>query len=140
MRRLKTGQSPNARGNDQRVPSVLRGLQKRQVESGEYKLNQEVDTGQTWIDGRPIYRYVRDIGSLPNAGTKTLELGFSYREIVEMRGVIRNGLETRALPYNDITSTQDIEFRASNTDFAIQTAINYGSWQGYAIFEYTKQG
>jgi hypothetical protein len=103
---------------------------------------EEVNTGKKWIDGKPIYRKIVDIGALPNATTKTVAHNISnYDVFTTIKGIAFNNAKTAQieLPYitaNNINTAISIEINA--TDVQIISGINRSSLSGYAILEYTK--
>lgn len=138
MRRLKSGNTPNTKGNDQRAHRNQAAQQKRSEDQKQYKLNQEVATGEVWIDGRSIYRKVINVGTLPNAGTETHAIGSTYNEIVRLWGGFRIEDSFRPFPYVDTTTANLVELRVDGPNIVVVTAINYSGHAGFVVLEYTK--
>jgi hypothetical protein len=57
-------------------------------------------TGETWIDGKPIYHKVIDIGALPNAAEKQVAHGIAnFNDLVRLEGLARYTSERLTLPF-----------------------------------------
>ena len=91
----------------------------------------------TWIDGRPIYRKVIDLGTLPNNSSKYVETGLIHTNIrvIRLYGNACNASGSYQSGLNDIYSRLNL---VSDNTLGIQTTINFSSFTGYAILEYTK--
>ena len=104
----------------------------------------EQKTGGKWIDGKPIYRKIVDIGALPNATTKTVAHNISnYGVFTTIKGIAFNSAKTAQieLPYvatNAANINYAISIEINGSDIQIITGINRTSLSGYAILEYTK--
>lgn len=60
----------------------------------------EVNTGATWIDGKPIYKKTVNFGQLPNATSKRVNPSISNLErVVDMRAMARGQGINTPLPY-----------------------------------------
>jgi hypothetical protein len=140
MRRQRIGRSANPQGNQQRTPNVLRGLQKSDEQANEFRVGKEIDTGKTWIEGQPIYRFVFDFGALPNATTKTMDPGLGNVQMVEIRGIASNGRAFLPLPWPSTTAANSITLHYdTNKEVSITTGNNYSSYGTvYIILEYIK--
>lgn len=141
MRRLKSGSTPNRKGNDLRITRTAAELQDRLIEQSTYKLNQEVDTGETWIDGRAIYRMVTEVGPLPNATTKDVNHNVeSYAAIIRIWGWAQDGDTTLPLPHPNPTAANSVAIALLNGQrIRIITGINRtGYTTAYIVLEYTK--
>ena len=99
----------------------------------------EIVTGKKWIDGKPIYRKVIDIGTLPNTTTKSVDHGITNFDLcISLVGVVRNSTSRLTIPsvWNDATET--IGIYANGTSVIVSTSKDRSSFSGYAIIEYTK--
>lgn len=114
--------------------NVLRNVKDYVDNSNSYS-TQEVKTGGTWIDGKPIYRKVVDIGTLPDTTSKSV-----LHNIQNLNKV----LETK-LVAND--STNFIVCNFGGTELAVYidgvnilivSGNNLTGYTGYVIIEYTK--
>lgn len=96
----------------------------------------EINTGKKWIDGKPIYRKVIDLGALPNNTTKNIAHNIQdIEEIPELNVIARNNLGGRiSLRYDGSTSS----VYATATNVVVTAAVDFSGFTGYAILEYTK--
>lgn len=92
-----------------------------------------------WIDGKPLYRKVVDLGNLPNNTIKNVAHGLTISNVR-----IRNfygiaSYSTYYLHLPNITSDNTNDVLYINTDnIVIKTNTNRSSYTGYCILEYTK--
>ena len=106
---------------------------------------EEVLTGKFWIDGKPIYRKVIDIGAFPNAGTKTISTQISDVDIfTKIDGTAYNSIMNRSIPI-PYSNEQNVNHQVrviienhSDCQLSICTNDNYSNFYGYMILEYTK--
>lgn len=99
----------------------------------------EVDTGKTWIDGKPIYRKVVDCGLLPNNTFKDVSHNISnLDEIININGIINynNGFYN-LFPLYKTSSIAYIDY-ISTSIFKIKTTQSEGNANLKLIVEYTK--
>lgn len=104
----------------------------------------EVKTNKVWIDGKPIYRKVVDVGNIPDTTSKSIAHNIANIGtiiICEGRAVANTTAKTSiGLPYvNTDSSTVCIQVYANVTNVVVKTAS--GSWinyVGFVILEYTK--
>lgn len=91
----------------------------------------------TWIDGKPIYRKVVELGFLPNNGTKYVPTGLIHTDIRLVRlygnsstddGKYQTGLNDLCTRINTL----------SDNTLSVTTTANFSDFTGYAILEYTK--
>lgn len=95
----------------------------------------------TWIDGKPIYRVVKNIGNLPNNGRK--EVSFS--------GIIPTGVvctkiygitERISQSVTDYLNLKDVcsllMYRATTNILYVDTSEDRSNYTGYVVLEYTK--
>lgn len=95
-------------------------------------------TGQFWIDGKPVYRKVIDFGALPNATTKSVAHGLTgIGEIVSLRAIANDSAASafvKALPM----PTQLDSLAIDTTNVTIVTSADLTAYeQAYAVIEYT---
>ena len=102
--------------------------------SNSYSTN-EIKTGGKWIDGKPIYRKVVDIGTLPDT---------TYKSVLHNIQNLNKVLEAK-LVANDSTNNVVCNFGGSemkvfidSIDVIVSTSNNFSGYSGYAILEYTK--
>ena len=103
----------------------------------------EVSTGQTWIDNKPIYRKVIDIGNLPNASQTIVSHNISNIErIVKLYGSATRDRDKETLPIPYVTFNSNnsggINLYANNVSVFVSTSSDRSSYTGYVVLEYTK--
>ena len=99
----------------------------------------EVDTGTKWINGESIYRKTVNIGSLPNATSKTVAHNISnFGTLVKLEGSFTNGTISSPLPYPSATSTRVVEVWVDATDITVGSAMDRSAFTGYVTLYYTK--
>ena len=96
-----------------------------------------------WTDGKPIFRKVVDLGSMPNATTKNVAHSISNLDkVIAIRGMCTNGTTTFPLPYamalTYATNEYDFSIYVNATNIVIATGTNRSSYSGFAIIDYTK--
>ena len=93
-----------------------------------------------WIDGKPLYRKVIDIGNLPNATTKTVNTGLASNVIVtKMQGLCYGSGVVFPLPYVSVGGLNTcIAIWLSNNygTLNIQTGYDRSALKGYVTIEY----
>ena len=113
------------------------------VDNSNSYSTEEVKTGGTWIDGKPIYRKVVNFGALPNATSKNITFDNIYADtFVKVTVVAKSSSSGDAIsiPYAAIGTTSDsINYVVSNNMIRINTGTNYSSFdECHFILEYTK--
>lgn len=99
----------------------------------------------TWIDGKPLYRKVIDMGALPNNTSKSLDTGLIFNSSncilrnISAVASYANGI-TFPLPF---TSLNDFDYMVSinidnNNKLVVTTGQDRSGMTGYAILQYTK--
>lgn len=92
----------------------------------------EVKLNEKWIDGKPIYRKVVNMGNLLNNNTKSVKHGLSNFVIRTINGAATNGSVCIGISgFND-------EVYISKTDVIWNTKANRSSFTAYVVLEYTK--
>lgn len=95
-------------------------------------------TGHFWIDGKPIYRKVLDLGALPSSTSKTVAHGLTgIGEIVSLSGAANDSAASafvKALPLpNDV-----VALAIDTTNVTATTASDLTAYeQCYAVIDYT---
>lgn len=96
---------------------------------------EEVKTGGTWIDGKPIYRKVVDVGTLPNATSKSVLHNIqNLNKILEAKLVANDS--TNSIVCNFGGTAMAVYIDAAN--IITKTDNNFTGYSGYVIIEYTK--
>ena len=111
-----------------------------QEQSGIIYASEEKLTGDTWVDGKPVYRKVFNHGGLPNATSKSIAHGIgSISSVVSLRGYATNGTNFFPLPYVQITANLCVAIYVSGANIGIDTGVDRTAYNaGYIIIEYTK--
>lgn len=96
----------------------------------------------TWIDDKPLYRKVIDVGSLPNSATIEVDTGLDSAVVrpIKMHGYAYNSTTGAflILPYI-IGSGGDIYLQYLTTNkFRIITSTDRTNLNAYVVLEYTK--
>lgn len=94
-------------------------------------------TGQFWVDGKPIYRKVVDLGALPNNTTKSVAHGLTgLGEIVSLGGIAIDDATAFAAAFPLPSDVVGLAIDTTNVD--VTTASDLTAYdQAYAIVEYT---
>lgn len=105
-------------------------------------LENELIVGK-WIDDKPIYRKVIDIGNLPNASQTIVSHNISNIErIVKLYGSATrdSDKDTMPIPYVTFNSNNSggINLFANNVSVLVSTSTDRSSYTGYVVLEYTK--
>lgn len=106
---------------------------------------EEVKTNKVWIDGKPVYRKVIQIDSMPNTSTVTYETGLNYADvhITKIYGVMTNNAGVN-FPIPDPGTTETNKSRLSMLSngellmISIMTASDRSAFNGHVVLEYTK--
>lgn len=101
----------------------------------------EIDTGATWIDGKPIYKKTVDTGALPNTTGKNIAHGIAnFGDLVKIEGgAIQPGVSWLPLPYSDITTAGVVGVFLNNTNIYIFAGNNRSNLtKSYVTLYYTK--
>lgn len=104
-----------------------------------YSLN-EIDTGKTWIDGKPIYRKVYNVGALPNSTDKNIDSELTDVSIKRIYGyAVASDNTTIALPHASNGEGYCINVYFNNrNNITISTGVDRSYFYGYVVLEYTK--
>ena len=111
-------------------------------ETNDYSTD-ETKTFSKWIDGKPIYRKVVNLSTMPNNTIKSVAHRISNISIfTSIRGIAK-GFGASAgtyipLPYAHSVSSSNIALTVDNTNVNVSTSTDYTNYGGYAILEYTK--
>lgn len=100
----------------------------------------EVKTNKVWIDGKPIYRKVIDIGSLPNTTGKSVNHGISsLGNVVRTYGCVTNGISSQLpLPFVSLSESHCVMYAILETTIDITTGVDRSAYSGWIAVEYTK--
>ena len=90
-----------------------------------------------WIDGKPVYRKVIDVGNLPNATTKRIAHNISnLKQVISIEGYYRSSSYTFKFPH--VTDTYFVIMYTTGTYVEIVSNIDRSGFTGMAILDYTK--
>ena len=98
----------------------------------------------TWIDGKPIYRKVYEINSLPNKERMYVDCNIpNVQHVITMRGVMESSTEWDSMPsaYTNGTLIDSLVIeRTGNTLTRIRILNNFdrSKFSAFVILEYTK--
>ena len=94
----------------------------------------------TWTDGKPIYRKVISIGTLPgSSGAKNTAHGISnIGTLIRIYGFAYSGGTRFPLPYTTNVNSNNIALYANNTNVIVEVGQSRSGYTAYAILEYTK--
>lgn len=105
----------------------------------------EVNTGKTWIDGKPIYRKSYAVAAFPNKGFVNVPLNISnLGQVVDYYGIASDGTNTIRVPYYSVDGDlYGIQISISNNSTLVLKTNESGDRSGYSgtvTVEYTKEG
>ena len=96
----------------------------------------------TWIDGKPIYRKVFNIGTLPNTAIKDTAHGLTNIEVKKIYGYSKRANDNFYVPLpfsSENTSGYNIALSVLNDYIRIATGIDRTAFtETYVTLEYTK--
>lgn len=100
----------------------------------------EVNTGQTWIDGSPIYRKVVEFGALPNNTTKVVAHGITgLLFLTSFMCITRTAGGTfRQVPFADNVLADAVDWSMDAVNIAINTRVDWSDHAATITLEYTK--
>lgn len=95
----------------------------------------------TWINGKPLYRKVVDVGTLPNNTTNEINVGLSNIVVRNMYGCATNSDNSYTIPipftHNNSSSALSLRFSVNKLILITQGDLSqYVS--SYVVIEYTK--
>ena len=120
------------------IDTLIRGLDgvaEAAEEESTYSTDERI-VGK-WIDGSDVYEKVINFGKLPNATTKSVTHGITYKEVVFFSGVATSASDVRAMP-SVSTSTYFITITMNTTNINILVAEDFSTYDGYITIRYTK--
>lgn len=94
----------------------------------------------TWIDGKPLYRKVINIGTLPNTASATIAHKISYVDKIRTNGSFAIASSGYSVPVPNVTAstTGHIAINVDRTNIYVTTNSNRSDLTGYIVLEYTK--
>lgn len=119
------------------IKSVVNNNATELTNNGSYSTT-EVNTGMTWINGKPIYRKVFDFGYLPNNTTAEIGSGLTNVVITQMYGVAANNSNaTLTIPEANGGNSIRLVYTSDNK-VQVGTTYDRSSFYAYIILEYYK--
>lgn len=98
----------------------------------------EVNTGATWIDGKPIYKKTIDMGALPAGGTTTTSdvSSLNIETLVDCRGMAWNPTSRNFRPLPFVGDSMDNMLRVDVQNVSDVHTLRIisttgGAWTGY---------
>ena len=129
---------------ENRITKVNNEINKR----GESSTTREVKTNETWIDGKPIYRKVIELGSINSDGSKTFNHGISnvdniwidssHSFLVEGENSYMFSRINVSKDLTDIPATSALTGVVNKTTFTLLTGSNAVFTNGYVTLLFTK--
>ena len=105
------------------------------VDSSNSYSTEEIKTGGTWIDGKPIYRKVVNVGTLPDKTSKNVQHNIqNLDKVLEIKLVANDGISSIVCNFGG--KEMGVYIDAANV--IITSGDNFTGYSGYAIIEYTK--
>lgn len=105
----------------------------------------EVKTGETWVDGRPIYRKVLNVENLPNNTAKNISTGLSSSSVLPifLKGyALKTTGEYACMPLPFFTNTNPVYIGYLNSNsiwnIVVTTTSDRSNFNGYITIEYIK--
>lgn len=99
----------------------------------------ESKTGNTWVDGKPIYRKVIDLGALPNNTSKNVAHGITNLDnIISMNTIVKGGTVNFVLPAARVVLSGQIGVFRDGANITVETNTNRTTFTGQVVLEYTK--
>lgn len=117
---------------------------KSNIATGETYSTNEIKTNKVWIDGKPIYRKVYEISSLPNNTTTSFQTNISNGNLIayEAFGKLSSSdTNITKFPYTSpYAGTGNVALAVSNdaSKITITTFTDRSTGSAYVILEYTK--
>ena len=114
--------------------NVLNNVKDYVDNSNSYS-TEEIKTGGTWIDGKPIYRKVVNVGTLPDKTSKNVQHNIqNLDKVLEIKLVANDGISSIVCNFGG--KEMGVYIDAANV--IITSGDNFTGYSGYAIIEYTK--
>lgn len=119
----------------------ITGLTSKTNNLSNYSSN-EINTGATWIDGKPIYRKVVNTGQMPsNTNSKFVATGISGTvNVIKLYGMAKTS-DNFAITLPEASNGYIIRlsFRGSDNNIQIQAQTDRSAYRtSYVVVEYTK--
>lgn len=114
----------------------------QKIKDAEVYSTNEVKTNKIWIDGKPIYRKVFDLGVIPSDSAMTYSTNLNNVSIKKIDGYVYDSSNTVIQPINYISqsTTSIIETITINngSQIRLRTKGPFTNIKAYVVLEYTK--
>ena len=105
------------------------------VDNSNSYSTQEVKTGGTWIDGKPIYRKVVDIGTLPDTTSKNVQHNIQNLDsVVNLKLIANDNVNNIVCNFGG----KELAVYIDAANVFIVSGNNFSGYTGYSVIEYTK--
>lgn len=115
---------------------------KSSIVAGETYSTDEVKTNKVWIDGKPIYRKVINMGDLPSNSSKIINHNIKNIDFVtSISGLGVTSTNHYNIPFSPngaMFSGLSVSMRASSTEISVSANKVVSGHTVYGIMEYTK--
>lgn len=93
-----------------------------------------------WIDNKPIYRKIINIGNLPNANYSNVAHNINnLNKVIKIYGNATNGTLHLPLPFvSTVSISSNVGININGNYITINSGTDRSSFSGYVIIEYTK--
>ena len=93
-----------------------------------------------WIDNKPIYRKIINIGNLPNANYSNVAHNINnLNKVIKIYGNATNGTLHLPLPFvSTVSISSNVGININGNYITINSGTDRSSLSGYLIIEYTK--
>ena len=117
----------------------ITNIQVKQEATNEIYSTNELIIG-TWIDGKPLYQKLINVGTLPNATKKTVNHNIAnLKYIVGFEGfAYRDDGLSLPLPFVASSIANMIYLTASRTSIELTTGVDRTTFSGFVILKYIK--
>ena len=112
---------------------------KKYIDNTNTYSTDEIEIGK-YIDGKPLYRKVINIGNLPNSATKDVPHGIeNLSAVITMKGYASDTNQILPISFTHASAiASQIQIYISEDNLKIVTSIDRSAATGYVILEYTK--
>lgn len=108
---------------------------KNYVDSSNSYSTEEVKTGGTWIDGKPIYRKVVNVGTLTDTTSKSVQHNIQNLDsVVNLKLIAKDSTNNIICDFGG----KDLSVYIDIANVIITSGSNFTGYSGYATIEYTK--
>ena len=120
------------------IDTLVRGLD-GVAEAAEDQITYSTDERVIgkWIDGSELYEKIINFGKLPNATTKSVDHGITFKEVISFSGVATTENDVRPIPSVSATN-YFISLTMNKTQVSVLCEQNFSTHDGYITVRYTK--